>query len=69
MLTATRAAASDTCAGSASPRQALALLRQIQQHRVLAADKTYSGLSRIQPEQRQLFKELKLPIPSTKSAV
>lgn len=48
---------------AASPRQALALLRQIQQHRVLAGEKTYTGTSRLRAAQRELFKELALPIP------
>jgi hypothetical protein len=47
-----------------SPRRALAMLRQIQQHRVLIHRTPHTGISRIAPEQRNLFKTLKLPEPA-----
>lgn len=56
--------------GSAlSPRRALALLRQIQQHRVDIDQQTITGISRIHPEQRDLFKALKLNEPQPPNAL
>lgn len=52
---------------TASPRRALTLLRQIQQHRVVIDSTTYSGTSRLVPEQRDLFEALNLPKPPTKT--
>lgn len=52
---------------SVSPRQALALLRQIQQHRVTIDQKSYSGTSRLAPQQHDLFKGLNLTEPPTKT--
>jgi hypothetical protein len=52
-----------------SPHKALTLLRQIQQHRVQIDGKTVSGLSRIQPQQTELFQALNLPRPSTENLV
>ncbi len=46
-----------------SPQRALALLRQIQQHRVQIEGKPVTGCSRLQPEQIALFEALNLPIP------
>ena len=56
-------------AGSkASPERALALLRQLQRHRVhLADDQIVVGLSTISSEQAELFTSLKLPRPTTKN--
>jgi hypothetical protein len=52
-----------------SPQKALTLLRQIQQHRVQIDGKTVSGLSRLQPQQTELFQALNLPEPSTANLV
>lgn len=52
-----------------SPRTALTMLRQIQQHYVGINNTPVSGVSRIQPEQRDLFKALKLSEPTQKAAV
>ena len=52
-----------------SPQKALTLLRQIQQHRVQIHGKTVTGLSRLHPQQTELFKALKLPIPTAENAV
>jgi transposase len=46
-----------------SPERALRILRQIQQHRVKAGSREYSGLSRLTPEHRQLFKEIGIALP------
>ncbi len=48
-----------------SPRMALTLLRQIQQHRVNINNKPVAGTSRLQPEQRDLFEALNLSEPPT----
>ncbi len=47
-----------------SPQRALELLRQIQRHRIEIGDKRVDGLTRLAPEQRDLFERLKLPIPT-----
>jgi len=52
-----------------SPQKALTLLRQIQQHRVQIHGKTVTGLSRLHPQQTELFKALKLPTPTAENAV
>jgi hypothetical protein len=52
-----------------SPRRALALLRQIQKHKVEINHKTITGTGRIQPEQRDLFHALKLTTPIENSAL
>ena len=52
-----------------SPQKALTLLRQIQQHRAQIHGKTVTGLSRLHPQQTELFKALKLPIPTAENAV
>jgi len=52
-----------------SPQKALTLLRQIQQHRVQIDGKTVTGLSRLHPQQTELFKALKLPTPTAENAV
>lgn len=46
---------------SVSPRRALTMLRQIQQHRVVINRTTYTGTSRLVPEQKDLFDALSLP--------
>lgn len=52
-----------------SPRRALTLLRQIQHHRVLVGGRPVTGITRVQPEQMELFQALKLPAPSAENAV
>lgn len=52
-----------------SPRTALAVLRQIQQHRVNINNKPVAGTSRLQPEQRDLFEALKLHEPPKNTAL
>jgi hypothetical protein len=47
-----------------SPQRALELLRQIQRHRVDIGDQRFDGLTRIAPDQRDLFEQLKLPRPA-----
>lgn len=46
-----------------SPRRALALLRQIQEHHITVGGRQLTGTSRVQPEQRDLFNALNLPVP------
>ena len=52
-----------------SPRRALSVLRQIQQHRVDINHQSITGMSRLHPEQRDLFKALQLSAPTEKPAV
>lgn len=52
-----------------SPNAALALLRQIQQHRVQVDGKSVTGIGRLQPQQIDLFQALKLPTPSAHPAL
>lgn len=52
-----------------SPRRALALLRQIQKHRVDIDHQPVTGTSRIEPEQSELFQALKLPQPPQSKAL
>ena len=52
---------------SMSPSAALQLLARIQKHRATIGDVTYTGVSRLSPEQTQLFAELDLPVPPTKA--
>lgn len=52
-----------------SPRRALAVLRQIQKHTVDINHKTVVGTGRLAPEQRDLFKALKLDEPIESTAV
>src|SRR5574337_1245260 len=52
-----------------SPRRALAVLRQIQKHTVDINHKTAVGTGRLAPEQRDLFKALKLDEPIESTAV
>lgn len=52
-----------------SPRRALAMLRQIQKHRVDINQKPVTGTSRIQPEQGELFHALNLPKPPQSSTL
>ncbi len=46
-----------------SPQRALELLSRIQKHRVEIEGKNFEGLSRIEPEQRELFDALELSVP------
>jgi hypothetical protein len=46
-----------------SPDRALRALRQIQQHKVRAGSRDYSGISRMTPVQRQLFEEVGIGAP------
>jgi|GEM_PF-4044953 len=43
--------------------------RQIQRHQVAIRRKTVTGISRLQPEQRDLFKVLNLPAPNENVAL
>ncbi|MBK7146981.1 MAG: IS1634 family transposase [Xanthomonadales bacterium] len=52
-----------------SPTRALAMLKQIQKHRVAIDHKPVSGISRISPEQTDLFKALNLPPPPQANAL
>ncbi|MCP5336600.1 MAG: IS1634 family transposase, partial [Pseudomonadales bacterium] len=52
-----------------SPRRSLALLRQIQQHRIQIDGKSVTGIGRLQPQQIELFEALKLPLPVADNAV
>jgi hypothetical protein len=52
-----------------SPRSALTVLRQIQQHRVDINHQSITGMSRLHPEQRDLFKALQLSAPTEKATV
>ncbi len=47
-----------------SPRRALALLRQVQKHRIEINHKAITGTGRLCPEQRDLFDALQLPEPT-----
>lgn len=47
-----------------SPQRALAILSRIQKHRVEIEGKAHEGVSRMNPEQRELFADLELPKPS-----
>ena len=49
---------------SASPRTALNLLARLQQHTTHIGTKTFTGTSRSQPEQLDLFEALDLPKPA-----
>lgn len=48
-----------------SPQKALALLRQIQTHRVQIDGQTASGIGRLQPRQMELFRALNVTPPET----
>lgn len=48
-----------------SPQKALALLRQIQTHRVQIDGQTASGIGRLQPQQMELFHALNVTPPET----
>ncbi len=50
-----------------SPTSALQLLARIQRHRATIGEQTYSGLSRITPQQAQLFEELDLQKPAART--
>ena len=52
-----------------SPRRALSLLRQIQKHKVEIDHKPVVGTGRVQPDQRDLFKALRLTAPTENSAL
>jgi len=52
-----------------SPQRALALLRQIQRHRVEIQRTPVTGTSRITSDQSDLFRSLKLPIPHETAAL
>lgn len=52
-----------------SPRRALALLRQIQQHRIQIDGASITGVGRLQPQQIELFEALKLPLPDADNAL
>jgi hypothetical protein len=52
-----------------SPLRALALLRQIQKHKVEIDHKPVVGTGRVQPDQRDLFKALRLTAPTENSAL
>ena len=47
-----------------SPQRALELLSRIQKHRVQIDGKAFEGISRIEPEQRDIFEALALPGPA-----
>jgi hypothetical protein len=49
-----------------SPQRALELLSRIQKHRVQIDGKTFEGISRIAPEQRDIFEALALPEPANR---
>ncbi|SDL61540.1 hypothetical protein SAMN04488026_10981, partial [Aliiruegeria lutimaris] len=49
---------------SASPRTALDLLARIQRHTTHIGTKTFTGTSRSQPEQLNLFEALNIPKPA-----
>ncbi len=54
--------------GSAlSPTRALRLLSRIQSHRATIGEASYTGISRLSPEQTRLFEELNLPKPPARS--
>lgn len=52
-----------------SPRRAMALLRQIQKHHVVIDHKSIIGTGRVAPDQRDLFRALKLDAPSENKAL
>lgn len=52
-----------------SPRRAMALLRQIQKHHVVIDHKSVVGTGRVAPDQRDLFRALKLDAPSENKAL
>ncbi|MGH8110702.1 MAG: IS1634 family transposase [Rhodanobacteraceae bacterium] len=52
-----------------SPRRALALLRQLQQHHVVINQTNVTGTGRVTAEQRDLFKALNLSAPTADTAV
>lgn len=52
-----------------SPRRALSLLRQIQKHKVEIDHKPVVGTGRVQPDQHDLFKALRLTAPTENSAL
>ncbi len=52
-----------------SPRRAMALLRQIQKHHVVIDHKAIVGTGRVAPDQRDLFRALKLDAPSENQAL
>lgn len=54
---------------SLSPRRALALLRQLQQHHVVINQARVTGTGRVTAEQRDLFKALNLSAPAADTAV
>ena len=54
---------------SLSPRRALALLRQLQQHHVVINQTNVTGTGRVTAEQRDLFKALNLSAPTADTAV
>ncbi len=47
-----------------SPRRAMALLRQIQKHHVVIDHKNIIGTGRVAADQRDLFRALKLDVPT-----
>jgi transposase len=49
-----------------SPQRALELLSRIQKHRVQIDGKTFEGIGRIAPEQRDIFEALALPEPANR---
>lgn len=49
-----------------SPQRALEMLSRIQKHRVEIDGKPFEGVSRIDPEQRDLFEALALPRPANR---
>ena len=52
-----------------SPRRAMALLRQIQKHHVVIDQKNIIGTGRVAPDQRDLFRALKLDAPTENIAL
>jgi transposase len=52
-----------------SPRRAMALLRQIQKHHVVIDRKSIIGTGRVAPDQRDLFRALKLDAPTEHAAL
>jgi transposase len=49
---------------SHSPKTALEILTRIQHHRATIGERQFTGISRLDPSQLQLFADLDLPIPS-----
>ncbi|MCG5531767.1 IS1634 family transposase, partial [Halorhodospira halochloris] len=50
-----------------SPERALRVLRRIQQHKVKISGHTYEGVTKLEPEQLDLFESLGVEVPRTPS--